>query len=111
MSCSQCNKHKATKYFGVDEFGEIGNLEYKPLKPDDKDYYPENHFTINITTGEIEVKNNDKNSQTTIDFFGLNRCDLNSARKRELEKYKDTKVYFNYSFFIEEFIRIENENI
>jgi len=111
LSCQQCNLHKSTKYYGVDEFGKIGKLEFQPLKPDEKDYYFENHFTINILTGEIVVKNNNKNSKTTIDFFELNRPDLNSARKRELENYRKTKSYFNYSSYIEEFKRIENEII
>ena len=107
LSCSQCNSHKLAKYFGKDEFGINGKLEAQPLKPDATNYEFEDNFTINILTGEINSKN--IRAKTTINFFGLNHPDRNSARKKELERYKEFNFCANYAFFIEEFIKINKQ--
>ncbi len=104
LSCSKCNLHKSTKYFGVDEFGIIGKLKCEAFKPDELSYKFKDNFTINIFTGEIEPKN--KRAETTIHLFCLNEPSRNFARKKELERFKEIGICVNYTFFIEEFKRI-----
>lgn len=80
------------------------------LKPDAADYRFPAYFTVNYRTGEIEVSPQaDADAQTrarvTIKLYGLNRPELNKARRRELECFERSKERhiddFNYRYFLE----------
>ena len=80
------------------------------LKPDDPDYFFNNYFIVNYSTGEIEPSphsdTNDQNrARTTLELYGLNTKDRMKARMQQLEHFSKAEAPciddYNYRFFLE----------
>ncbi len=115
--CPVCNKKYKKDYFekkGV-------NKRIIPLKPDNegrlnsKPYRFDAWFLIRYKTGALlpNKKNKEwKRAEWSVQLFGLNRDDLLTARKRELERYladyeKLPLKTYSYSFYIEDYLKIK----
>lgn len=124
--CRNCNRKKA------DNFEKLNSTKrIIPLKPDNegkingKAYQFEDWFVINYRNGELSPNKKNKNwkrAEWTIELFGLNsRNNLVIARKYMLKKYlkdynianyKNKKIWinnFSYSFYIENWLKINNK--